>query len=192
MSHIANPFVVILDANVLYPFRSRDVLLTFAQLGLFRARITDDIMDEWTRNLIANKPDLEVSIRSQVDAIKGAFEECFVVGYEPLIDGLALPDLDDRHVLAAAIKCSAQVIVTENRKDFPADVLDEHDLITLGADDMLANTFDLFPIECARALRTVRKRYGNPPFTPSEFLLDLTKCGMPKLAAMARSSIDYL
>ena len=72
MSHIANPFVVILDASVLYPFRSRDVLLTFAQLGLFRARITDDIIDEWTRNLIANKPELEVSIRSQVDAIKGA------------------------------------------------------------------------------------------------------------------------
>lgn len=192
MSHIANPFVVILDANVLYPFRSRDVLLTFAQLGLFRARITDDIMDEWTRHLIANKPDLETSVRNQVEAIKDAFEECFVVGYEPLIDGLALPDLDDRHVLAAAIKCSAQVIVTENHKDFPADVLDEHDLITLSADDMLANTFDLFPIECALALRTVRKRYGNPPFTPSEFLLDLTKCGMPKLAAMARASIDYL
>lgn len=192
MSHIANPFVVILDANVLYPFRSRDVLLTFAQLGLFRARITDEIMDEWTRNLIANKPDLEASVRSQAEAIKDAFEECFVVGYEPLIDSLALPDLDDRHVLAAAIKCSAQVIVTENHKDFPADVLDEHDLITLSADDMLANTFDLFPIECARALRTVRKRYGNPPFTQSEFLLDLTKFGMPKLAAMARSSIDYL
>lgn len=192
MSHIANPFVVILDANVLYPFRTRDVLLTFAQLGLFRARFTDDIMDEWTRHLIANKPDLETSVRKQVDAIKDAFEECFVVGYEPLIDGLALPDLDDRHVLAAAIKCSAQVIVTENHKDFPDDVLDDHDLITLSADDMLANTFDLFPIECARALRTVRKRYGNPPFTPSEFLLDLTKSGMPKLAAMARASIDYL
>lgn len=74
MSHIANPFVVILDANVLYPFRSRDVLLTFAQLGLFRARITDEIMDEWMRNLIANKPDLEASVRSQVEAIKGAFD----------------------------------------------------------------------------------------------------------------------
>ncbi|WP_299720057.1 PIN domain-containing protein [uncultured Tateyamaria sp.] len=119
-------------------------------------------------------------------------EECFVIGHEPLIDGLTLPDPGDRHVLAAAIKCSAQVIVTENHKDFPADVLDEHDLITLSADDMLANTFDLFPIDCARALRTVRKRYGNPPFTPSEFLLDLTRAGMPKLAAMARASIEYL
>ncbi len=149
-------------------------------------------MDEWSRNLISNKPELADSVGQQIHAIKNAFEECFVIGHEPLIDGLTLPDPGDRHVLAAAIKCSAQVIVTENHKDFPADVLDEHDLITLSADDMLANTFDLFPIDCARALRTVRKRYGNPPFTPSEFLLDLTRAGMPKLAAMARASIEYL
>ncbi len=75
MSHIANPFVVILDANVLYPFRTRDVLLTFAQLGLFRARITDEIMDEWSRNLISNKPELADSVGQQIHAIKNAFEE---------------------------------------------------------------------------------------------------------------------
>jgi hypothetical protein len=46
MSFVANPFVVILDANVLFPFRVRDVLLTFAHEGLFRARFTDEIMDE--------------------------------------------------------------------------------------------------------------------------------------------------
>jgi hypothetical protein len=37
MSFVANPFVVVLDANVLFPFRIRDVLFTFAQEGLFRA-----------------------------------------------------------------------------------------------------------------------------------------------------------
>ncbi len=46
MSFVANPFVVILDANVLYPFRTRDVLFSFAQAGLFRARFTDEILDE--------------------------------------------------------------------------------------------------------------------------------------------------
>jgi hypothetical protein len=49
VSHIANPFVILLDANVMYPFRTRDVLLTFAQQGLFRARFTEQIIDEWTR-----------------------------------------------------------------------------------------------------------------------------------------------
>ena len=192
MSHIANPFVVVLDANALYPFRTRDVLLTFAQLGLFRARITSTIVDEWTSNLIANKPQLEASVRQQVEAIADAFEECFVLGFEPLIEGLELPDEDDRHVLAAAIKCSAQVIVTENLCDFPSEVLDQYGVEALSADDMLASTYDLYPIECAKALRIVRQRYSSPSFTPSEFLLDLTKCGMPKLAAMARASIEYL
>jgi predicted nucleic acid-binding protein len=192
LSHIANPFVVILDANVLYPFRTRDVLLTFAQQGLFRARFTADIIEEWTGNLIANKPDLEESVRQQATIIATVFGDCLVEGYEPLIQGLNLPDRNDRHVLAAAIKCSAQIIVTENQKDFPTEILDQYGIEALGADDMLANTYDLFPIEGARALKAVRARYENPPFSPSEFLLDLTKCGMPKLAAMARTGIEYL
>jgi predicted nucleic acid-binding protein len=192
LSHIANPFVILLDANVMYPFRTRDVLFTFAQQGLFRARFTERIIDEWTGSLIRNKPTLEESVRTQAAVVRDVFQECFVTGYEPLIEGLQLPDPDDRHVLAAAIKCSAQIIVTENLRDFPPEVLEEHDIEVLGADDVLANTFDLFPMDGARALRTVRQRYNNPPFSPSEFLLDLTKSGMPKLAAMARSAIEYL
>lgn len=108
MSFIANPFVVVLDANVLFPFRIRDVLLTFAQEGLFRARITDDILEEWTRSLIARKPHMEDSVRRQEQAIRAHFDECFVTGHRPLIAGLTLPDPDDRHVLAAAIRCLAQ------------------------------------------------------------------------------------
>ncbi|WP_299831990.1 PIN domain-containing protein [uncultured Roseobacter sp.] len=192
MSFVANPFVVVLDANVLFPFRVRDVLLTFTQEGLFRARVTDEILDEWTRNLIRLKPHLEKSVRQQEAVIRSTFEECFVTGHQPLMAGLKLPDPDDRHVLAAAIRCSAQVIVTENHKDFPSEVLDEYGVERLGADDMLANTYDLFPSGGARALRRVRKRYDNPAMSPSEFLLDLTRHGLSKLAAQARADIEYL
>ena len=192
MSFVANPFVVILDANVLYPFRTRDVLLSYAQAGLFRARFTDEILDEWTRNLIRNKPQLEDSVREQEAAIRAAFDECLVTGYAPLIPGLGLPDENDRHVLAAAIKCSAQIIVTENHKDFPPETLEEYGVETLGADDFLANTYDLFPKSGARVLKQVRQHYDKPPFTRSEFLMDLIKSGMPKLAALARTDIEYL
>ena len=192
MSFVANPFVVILDANVLYPFRTRDVLFSFAQAGLFRARFTDEILDEWTRNLIKNKPQLEDSVRQQETAIRDVFGECLVTGYVPLIPGLNLPDENDRHVLAAAIKCSAQIIVTENHKDFPAETLEEYGVEKLGADDFLANTYDLFPKSGARVLKQVRQRYDNPPFTRSEFLMDLIKSGMPKPAALARADIEYL
>lgn len=57
---------------------------------------------------------------------------------------------------------------------------------------MLANTFDLFPKRGARASRKVRARYRNLPMTASEFLFDLTRCGLSKLAAAARSEIEYL
>lgn len=192
MSFVVSPFVVVLDANVLFPFRVRDVLLTFAQEGLFRARITDEILDEWTRNLIRLKPHLEQSVRSQEAIVRDHFEECFVTGYQPLIEGLNLPDQIDRHVLAAASRCSAQVIVTENHKDFPIELMDKHGLETLSADDFLANTYDLFPAAAARSLRKVRQRYRNPPMSPSEFLFDLTRSGLSKLAAVARAHVEYI
>lgn len=192
MSFTANPFVVVLDANVLFPVRIRDVIFSFAKEGLFRARLTDMILDEWTRNLLRLRPELEASIRRQEALIREHFEECFVEGYEPLIAGLDLPDVDDRHVLAAAIRSSAQVIVTENHKDFPAHILAQYDVETLGADDFLANTYALFRRGAARTLRNMRQRFDRPPMTASEFLLDLTKNGLPKLAAMARQDIEYL
>ena len=49
------------------------------------------------------------------------FPDALVVGFEPLIDGLTLPDADDRHVLAAAIRGQADVIITQNLKDFPRE-----------------------------------------------------------------------
>ncbi len=192
MSIVANPFVVILDANVLFPFRVRDILLTFAHEGLFRARFTEEIMTEWTDNLLQLKPWLEDSIKSQVNKIRQTFDECFVTGHMPLIDGLEMRDKDDRHVLAAAIRCSAQVIVTENKRDFPASLLEEYDIEVLGADEMLVNTYELLPVDAARALGKVRGRYKNPPMDVSEFLLDLTRAGLPKVAAIARRDIEAL
>ena len=105
--------VALLDANVLFPFRKRDILLRFHQAGLFRARWTERILDEWTLNLLELKPHLESSVRSQRHAMREHFAEALVTGYEPLIEILELPDADDRHVLAAAIRCGAQYIVTD-------------------------------------------------------------------------------
>ncbi len=82
--------------------------------------------------------------------------------------------------------------MTENHKDFPPDALEEYGVETLGADDFLANTYDLFPKSGVRVLKQVRERYENPPFTRSEFLMDLIKSGLPKLAALARVDIEYL
>nr|WP_295738811.1 PIN domain-containing protein [uncultured Acidocella sp.] len=186
MRHIADRFVVILDANVLYPFRVRDILLRFYHAGLFRGRWTNQILDEWTSNLDAAKPELQASIDSQLSAIRRAFPEALVTGYEPLISGLQLPDMDDRHVLAAAIKCGAQHIVTENLSDFPSDVLETFGIEAIGADEFLSRIFELYPADAVEILKEMRLAYRKPPFTASEFVMELTARGLPKLASQIR------
>ncbi len=186
MKHIADRFVVVLDANVLFPFRKRDVLLRFCQAGLFRARWSEEILDEWTRSLLALKPQLVDSIQAQLEAMRRAFPEASVTGHEPLIEALALPDADDRHVLAAAIRCGAQLIITDNLKDFPEDTLSEFAIEAIDADEFLSRTFDLYPEAAIEALKMMRQSYRNPPFSQSEFVFDLTAKGLPKLASRLR------
>jgi len=192
MTDVADRFVVLLDANVLFPFRVRDALLRFAEAGLYRARWSAQILEEWESNLIKKKPHLAESIKSQLKAMKRTFPESLVVGFEPLMEGLDLPDENDRHVLAAAIQCGAQHIITENLKDFPLEVLEPLDLEAVSADTFLASTFELYPSEAIAALRKMREAYKNPGMSKSEFLLDLTGYGMVKTASLAKSEIECL
>ena len=192
MTQLTDRRVALLDANVLFPFRKRDILLRFHHAGLFRARWTERILDEWTLSLLEQKPHLERSVRSQRHAMREHFAEALVSGYEPLIGTLELPDADDRHVLAAAIRCDAQFVVTDNLADFPAEVLAKFDVEAIDADEFLLRTFDLYPSEALAVLRTLRETYSNPPFTPSEFVRDLTAKGLPRLAGQIREHQDEL
>jgi len=182
----------VLDANVLYPCRVRDLLLRFAEAGLFRACWSRQILDEWQLSLLASKPELEVSIHSQLLAMEEAFPEALVDGHEPLIQALALPDPDDRHVLATAICAGAQVIVTENLRDFPEERLAPFGIEARSADAFLAGTFELYPTQTTLALKRMRAEYNRPPMTASELVMDLLRVRLPLTAAMARERIDLL
>ncbi|MBY8337925.1 PIN domain-containing protein [Alteriqipengyuania sp. NZ-12B] len=192
MSHIADRFVVVLDANVLFPFTKRDALLRFAEAGLFRARWSSEILDEWTRNLLKLKPDLRESVESQIAAMAEAFPEACVDGGQDLVEGLVLPDPGDRHVLATAIVVGAEQIVTDNLKDFPLETLEEYGLSAVSADDFLASTFELYEAEALKAMRRMRRAYTNPPYQPDGFILHLQTNGLPKLAAMLKPHIESL
>jgi len=112
------------DANVLYPNSLRDLLIRLAQAGLVQAKWTDQILDETFRNLKLHRPDLDAAKLDRTrELMNRAIRDVVVTGYEPLIEVLDLPDAGDRHVLAAAIKANAQIIVTENTKDFPDEKL---------------------------------------------------------------------
>src|SRR5215213_9354771 len=117
-------FTVIYDACVLYPAPLRDLLIRLAARGVVHARWTDQILDESFRNILANRPDLlPTALARTRDLMNRALRDVGVTGYEGLIGSLDLPDPNDRHVLAAAIRAGAQVIVTTNLDDFPESSL---------------------------------------------------------------------
>ncbi|MDR0945869.1 MAG: PIN domain-containing protein [Bifidobacteriaceae bacterium] len=127
-----------LDANVLYPSTLRDVLIRVGQAGLARVRWTKDILDEVFRNLAANRPDLDTDRLAHTRRLMGlAIRDVEVTGYRRLIDQLELPDPDDRHVLAAAIRCHASLVVTKNLRDFPAAIISKHGVTATHPDQFL-------------------------------------------------------
>src|ERR1700742_4765110 len=116
----SKPAIAVYDACVLYPFHLRNILIQCAFDGLVEARWTDDIHDEWMCDLAANTPELSIErLQRTRDRMKDVLPEANVRNYRPLIEDLKLPDLNDRHVLAAAIAGRASAIVTWNLKDFP-------------------------------------------------------------------------
>jgi len=185
LTPIADRPVAVLDANVLFPFRMRDILLRFHHAGLFQARWTGRILDEWTRSLLDWKPHLERSIRSQRHAMDKHFADALVTGHEKLVGTLDLPDPDDRHILATAIRRGARCTFTDNLADFPEDILDGFDIEAIAGDAFLSQIVERRASEAVAVLCTLRRLYRNPPFTPSEFILDLSAKGLPRLAALA-------
>jgi predicted nucleic acid-binding protein len=137
-------YTVLLDACVLYPAPLRDFLIELAAAELFRAKWTDEIHEEWIRNLLLNRTDLN---RSQLDRTKylmnQAVADCLVRDYDDLIKGLTLPDDDDRHVLAAAIHSECDAIITFNLKDFPPDYLAKFNIELLHPDEFVHHQFGL-------------------------------------------------
>src|SRR5271169_4762258 len=108
-------FTVILDACVLYPAPIRDLILQLASEGLFRARWSKKILEEWKKNLLKNRPDLSIEqLERTCELMNKSIVDSLIENYEELAVGIILPDPDDAHVVAAALKAQAQIIVTCN------------------------------------------------------------------------------
>jgi len=189
---ITDRLSAVLDANVLYPFLVRDVLLSFADAGLYRPLWTDRINEEWSSNLIEKLPGKEAQIRATIQVMNGAFPEALVRQYEDLIENLQLPDIDDRHVLAAAIHCGASVIVTENLKDFPSVILEQYGLDALTADEFVLNALEIYPADAVKALKRMRLRYAAPPYDQEQLLQAMLRCGLGRTVAFLTPQVESL
>ena len=179
------------DANVLYPAELRNFLMHLALTGLFRAKWSDDVHEEWISNLLKNRPDLtRQKLERTRQLMDRAALDALVVGYEKLIPKLKLPDPNDRHVLAAAIRGKAQVIVTMNLKDFPAAVLEKYGMEAQHPDEFIGRLLDLAPYAVKEAAETHRRSLKNPPKSIEEFLASLEAQGLPQSVAVLRTLLQ--
>ena len=180
-------FIVIYDACVLYPAPLRDFLMRLALADLYRARWTDMIHDEWTRNVLKKRPDLKREDLNRTRSLMNAHvRDSLVTGFEHLIPSIELPDFDDRHVVAAAIHGGASLIVTFNLKDFPADLLKRYNLSVQHPDDFIFDLLGLHPASVCEAATNHRRSLKNPPKTADEYLDTLLKQGLTQTVGLLR------
>ncbi|MBS0616524.1 MAG: PIN domain-containing protein [Verrucomicrobia bacterium] len=176
-------FVVLFDASVFYSAPVRDLFIELALAEFYRAKWTNQIHDEWIENLLRKRPDLKrKNLEKTRQLINEAVDDCVVKNYEGLIRGLRLPDKNDCHVLAAAIKCKAQIIVTYNLKDFPSKILSKFDVEAMHPDDFFLNQMDLNKGTFLATIKMIRKSLKNPPKSSKEYLFSLRKHALKKTA----------
>lgn len=180
-------FTVVYDANVLFPAPLRDLLIRIGMTGLVRVRWTDEILDECFRNLHSQRPELdEHRLRRTRSLMNQAIRDVLVTGHDPLIEALSLPDPDDRHVLAASIRCGAQVIVTFNLRDFPDEALAPLGIEAKHPDDFVLDTLDLAPAAIGAVVVDQARALRNPPRSLAELLDTLAGCGLIQSAGRLR------
>lgn len=177
-------FIVVYDACVLYPAPLRDLLMRVAQAGLVRARWTDHILDECFRNIAVARPEIPTTALERTRRLMNAsIANALITDWESLIAGLELPDPDDRHVLAAAIRGGAQVIVTTNLRDFPTHRLKPYGVEAQHPDDFLLGLVDLAPAAIANIVAQQATALKNPPRSAAELLVTLRNNGLVQTVA---------
>jgi predicted nucleic acid-binding protein len=160
---------VVLDACALIPMALCDTLLRAASAGMYRLYWTEDILEEVRRNLVENGLTSEQGAQDRVSIMRQAFPEASVTGYHRIVDSMT-NDPKDRHVLAAAVTASAQLIVTQNLGDFPATALAPYNLEAQSPDEFLSDLHDLSPGTMARIVQDQARALQRPPLTVDELL----------------------
>ncbi|MBU2602676.1 MAG: PIN domain-containing protein [Actinobacteria bacterium] len=181
-------FSALLDACVLYPVDLRDLLLRLAEKGLFRVLWTDEILEEMRRNIVQNHPGLVPQrLDRTIDLMNQAFEDAIVADYHGLVDAMT-NHVDDRHVLAAAVRGRADVIVTENLKHFPSEACDRYGIDVQSVDEFLLYAFHLAPGTVVLAMNEQVQDNRRPLQTLRDLLVRVERVA-PEFAQAAQEYV---
>lgn len=180
-------FPAFFDTNVLYGALLNDFILELADRSLFRPLWSKDVLFELAKNLVKNGEDPTL-VEKRVTTMERYFADAMVTGYDDLVPTMT-NDEKDRHVLAAAVRGGAEVLVTFNTRDFPERSVEPFDLEVIHPDDFLLDQLDLYHAPTLRALVELVEGYDSPAMTVDHFLLALTRAGVPRFAESARAKL---
>lgn len=181
------PLIAVLDACVLHPAPLRDLLIRLDLAGMVHARWSKRILEECFESILDRRPDLAPDALDRTrELMKLAIPDWEIADFEDLIDDLELPDLDDRHVLAAAIRGSAQTIVTSNLRDFPIATLAAHGVEAQHPDDFILERIEEAPALVAQLLMEQAAALKNPPCSIEDVLAALQGAGVVRSVARLR------
>ncbi len=181
-------YTAILDTNVIFPIEIRDMLFWFAHYDIYTPKWSKQIFDEW-KSVMRKKGVDEREIAKRINNANLAFPDALVSKYEELIKAINLPDEDDRHVVAAAMKTNANVIVTKNLKHFPLDYLSTLSLYAQSPDDFLTDMIDLNPDKATAAFKEMVLNRTNPDLDEFEVLNVLRNNGLQDTANYLHSQL---
>lgn len=182
-------FPAFLDTCVLFGGYLCDTVLRLAEGGTYRPLWSEDVIDELRRNLLANLGLTEEAVAHRLSEMRRSFPDAQVTGYENLVAAMAC-DTKDRHVLAAAARGDAEVLVTFNVSDFPRASVEPYDITVVNPDDFLLDQLDLYPGVTLAVLRDQAASYKSPEMTVQDLLGRLAAAGVPRFASEAQRYLE--
>lgn len=183
------PRVVLIDANVFFAPRMRDLVMHLHAAELINVQWTPEIESEWTRNVVkkqdADAEGIQDCLRGMRDAVPG-WE---VTGYRKHIDRFEAVDAKDRHVAAAAYKLSLDdwpgqpvALVTKNVKDFPAKAFEGTQVTRFALGTYVDALYTAEPDGVIKVAESCRKKLKRPPLDKEPYVAVLLSHGCAGLA----------
>lgn len=193
---VAGParYTALLDACVLHPMATADALMSLASAGLYAAKWTRKIECEWIASIEERRPDLKGRLAYRRDQMREAVPDWEVEerAWQSVAGGLTLPDLNDVHVLAAALAGHTDCIVTANLRDFPAQVVHLLGIEVLHPDQFIVAQWDLDQLVAVAAFKHMRARWKKPNATADDFAAAMERAGLPATAQRLREASELI